>query len=547
MAAAAAALHKSTNPPPIAKTVPTAATTVKGCSQLQAASALNGVRSWWGRRVSEGAFGVLADMISEIVTTAAIQEDWRVVVAALQMADCISCATGTGVRRRLIASLSNCPTLYTEWFWSGAFAFAVSSAYLGGENRADLQDVVAAMTADFAHLVTGVGITGNTAWALLSRLAVQHLTHLSPLAPHVTAALRAHLAHVDALSQMDHGSGLGYGGGPPLPVPPSYRASAPVLTPQLPTEFARLLVLGGLPVDMKMQDDASTNKAVSQLPTRRDMHLLGPRSGAATLLPVAAAAETAAAGAAAGAAAAAAAAEPGGYARGQLSSSPSMLSVASGSSFGLRGTLRMSATMGGRGPAAEKAGALKAAARSGGRPGASYAAGRLPGKPQQQLVQQPSGLSSPQPQAPAVQPDCRSLLKPGGVQWANVHGGAVMALAAGNNVVVTSSLDNTLKVLRTGDGGLRSFASISLLPSRTRTPSRRNANAPCTGRALAPPPGTCITLAPDAAMGAVGNVDGYGIWLLDVKSGSPAMELDGEFCFVRVALPGSCLDSCEVG
>jgi hypothetical protein len=37
----------------------------------------------------------------------------------------------------------------------------VSSAYLGGENRADLQDVVAATSADFAHLVTGIGVTGE--------------------------------------------------------------------------------------------------------------------------------------------------------------------------------------------------------------------------------------------------------------------------------------------------------------------------------------------------------------------------------------------------
>lgn len=67
----------------------------------------------------------------------------------------------TGARRRLISELSSCPTLFCDWFWSAAFAFAVSAAYLGGENRADVSDVVAATLAEFAHLITGVGVTGE--------------------------------------------------------------------------------------------------------------------------------------------------------------------------------------------------------------------------------------------------------------------------------------------------------------------------------------------------------------------------------------------------
>jgi hypothetical protein len=74
------------------------ASAAKGCGALQAAAQLNGSACWWGRQVSEGAFGVLADMVEAIVTTAALQEDWRVVVAALQMADCISCCTGAWMR-----------------------------------------------------------------------------------------------------------------------------------------------------------------------------------------------------------------------------------------------------------------------------------------------------------------------------------------------------------------------------------------------------------------------------------------------------------------
>lgn len=137
--------------------------------------------SWWARRVSEGAFNVLSDMAEAVISTAAAQEDWRVVVAALQIADCVYCCTGTGVRRRLIASLARCPTLFAEWFWSGAFAFAVSSTYLGAENRAELQDVVAATLAEFAHLVTGVGVRGEARSAL-------------PGGPHATARASSGMA-----------------------------------------------------------------------------------------------------------------------------------------------------------------------------------------------------------------------------------------------------------------------------------------------------------------------------------------------------------------
>jgi hypothetical protein len=66
-----------------------------------------------------------------------------------------------GARRRLIGELASCPTLYCEWLWSGAFAAAVAAAYLGGTNRADLADVVAATLAEFAHVIAGVGITGG--------------------------------------------------------------------------------------------------------------------------------------------------------------------------------------------------------------------------------------------------------------------------------------------------------------------------------------------------------------------------------------------------
>ncbi len=78
-------------------------------------------------------------------------------------------------------------------------------------------------------------------------------------------------------------------------------------------------------------------------------------------------------------------------------------------------------------------------------------------------------------------------------------------------------------MLQTGDGGLRGFASLSLASSRTRCALRR---PPTTShwRAL---PGSCLALSPDGATGAVGNVDGCTVWLVDTKSGSRAIELDG--------------------
>jgi hypothetical protein len=69
-------------------------------------------QQWWGRRVSEGAFRVLQDMLEAVVSTAAVQEDWRVVVAALQIAQCITCTTGCGRGRLVLVGAAALPDTY---------------------------------------------------------------------------------------------------------------------------------------------------------------------------------------------------------------------------------------------------------------------------------------------------------------------------------------------------------------------------------------------------------------------------------------------------
>lgn len=104
-----------------------------------------------------------------------------------------------------MSCLAPCPTLYTEWFWAGAFAAAVNSVYLNGDNRAEWQDVVAAAAAEFAHLIAGVGISGerlglgnsgcgcscclaaaDNGTSMMSRGCSACLTPFYPLAPQAT-------------------------------------------------------------------------------------------------------------------------------------------------------------------------------------------------------------------------------------------------------------------------------------------------------------------------------------------------------------------------
>jgi hypothetical protein len=61
------------------------------------AAAAAGGGGWWGRRVSEGAFEVLGEMVVALFSAAAAQEDWRVVLAVLQVSCCVSCTTGKGI------------------------------------------------------------------------------------------------------------------------------------------------------------------------------------------------------------------------------------------------------------------------------------------------------------------------------------------------------------------------------------------------------------------------------------------------------------------
>jgi hypothetical protein len=48
----------------------------------------------WERRVGAAAFDVLADMLNSIIEVAAVQEDYRVVLAALELSCDISCQPG---------------------------------------------------------------------------------------------------------------------------------------------------------------------------------------------------------------------------------------------------------------------------------------------------------------------------------------------------------------------------------------------------------------------------------------------------------------------
>ncbi len=284
---------------------------------------------------------------------------------------------------------------------------------------------------------------GPTAWQLLSRLAGQHLTHLAPLAPPVVAALRAHLDRLEAISQMDRGGS--YGARPILVAAPDYRPAAPVLPPPLPPAFARLL--GGSPateasaVLAPAVDDVSAVTTAAVTPVTCSP---GPSTPRGYSTPPVLQGERAS--------------EFDWGSPGRLVSSPSTLSIVSSSSA-LKATTKLAAAtvLGGRGgDAADRGGAIKAG-RGARQINPSYAVSRGgQGKQQQQVQQQlqpppysqqqqrqPAGLL-PQPQA-ARGERRRSLSKPGGAQWETVHSAPVMAVATSNHVVVTTSIDGTLK------------------------------------------------------------------------------------------------------
>eukprot|EP00879_Flechtneria_rotunda_P012714 GHRR01013277.1.p1 GENE.GHRR01013277.1~~GHRR01013277.1.p1 ORF type:complete len:1835 (+),score=708.37 GHRR01013277.1:594-6098(+) len=172
-----------------------------------AAGAAPMAECWWGRRVSSGAFEVLGEMFNSIVEVAAEQDDFRVVLAALELACIISCKQGCMPRRRLLGTLAKNSVVHTEWFWAGAFSFAVSNSYLDATELPLVGDVVVSCLTDFTRYVTGVGVTGTTAWLLLMQLASEHLAHQPPIPPEVLLELRAYLAHQDCIANIEkHGT-----------------------------------------------------------------------------------------------------------------------------------------------------------------------------------------------------------------------------------------------------------------------------------------------------------------------------------------------------
>ncbi|KAF6266032.1 AEX-3 domain-containing protein [Scenedesmus sp. NREL 46B-D3] len=129
----------------------------------------------WEGHVGPASFGVLADMLNSIIEVAAVQEDYRVVLAALELSCVITCRPAiAGAKRLLLCALAGNPVLHTEWLWAGTFSFAVSSSYLQAEELASIRNVVVACLADFARYVSGVGIPGAAAWLLLMQLGTMH-------------------------------------------------------------------------------------------------------------------------------------------------------------------------------------------------------------------------------------------------------------------------------------------------------------------------------------------------------------------------------------
>jgi hypothetical protein len=449
------------------------------------------------------------------------------------------------VQRRLLASLTHCPTLFTEWFWSGAFAFAVSSAYLGADNRADLQDVVAATLVEFSHLMHGVGIggallrgegcarrasrghvlgsragwgsgacaahggrwtdraaaltpaaPGNTAWTLLLQLSRQHLSHLGPLPAAVQTALRAHSAHLDALAAQELAGAFG---APRTAGAPPYRSARPALPPPLPPGFAQLLGLGPAPGSADALSAAGA--AAQQLPLLQGADgepAAGSPGCLAAPLHHAAPGALASAGSGAG----------------------SLKSLKSASSAGLGGRAPAAADKGGAGACPAAAAATIKAQR--GRASAyaascqAQAGGRPAWRLQGQLGHTLQLTLLPRPEPPAGHEAWQSLCRPGALQWEHTHAAAVTAAAAANGTLATVAADGTLKVLHTDDGWLRSHAALAL-----------PAGGPAARRpAPAGPPR--LALSPDGARLAVANASGCCVWVLDAKAAGPTLELEGE-------------------
>lgn len=53
--------------------------------------------------------------------------------------------------------------MHAEWFWAGAFSFAISSMYLQAQELTCIREVVGVCLGQFARYVTGVGISGAVA------------------------------------------------------------------------------------------------------------------------------------------------------------------------------------------------------------------------------------------------------------------------------------------------------------------------------------------------------------------------------------------------
>eukprot|EP00775_Hariotina_reticulata_P004478 gene4478-4732_t len=146
--------------------------------------------------VSSGAYNVLAGMMNSILEVAAYQEDFRVVLAVLEMSCLVfyQPSAAAGCLQPLLTALSGNPVVYTDWFWGGTFSLAVSSTYLHGQEFQEMKDVVVTCLAQFAQYVAGVGISGAPAWMLLMRLSTEFTTHLGLLDPPVLLRLRTTLA-----------------------------------------------------------------------------------------------------------------------------------------------------------------------------------------------------------------------------------------------------------------------------------------------------------------------------------------------------------------
>lgn len=107
-----------------------------------------------------------------------------------------------------------------------------------------------------------------------------------------------------------------------------------------------------------------------------------------------------------------------------------------------------------------------------------------------------------------------SLARPGAIQWGTAHDQAVVCTAASSYVAISASTDNTLKIFDTKEGHLRVYAVLPLPLS---------ASADCSSIARCR-----LGLWRDGCRGVLAEADGTGsLWVIDVEGGTPGVELSG--------------------